>query len=330
MAAAREIVLRRYPEGAPAPEDFEARACEIPNRGPGEVLIEVTHLSMDPFPRLRMQERSGVGPPMALDHFVEGRGLGRVVASDTPDLPEGCYVSGELGWRTHAALPANALSRVDLSLGPLERQLSAIGPSGLAAYFAMHIVGAPREGETVVIAPAAGAVGSLAGQIAKAAGARVVGLAASTQVAALKQAGFDEAADHRALDDLSAACPDGVDLFLDGVGGAVHDAVVAALRPHGRVVLLGFISGYNDRGPPRYGSAAPILFKRARMEGFLLADWQDRFDEGLCQLAAWCDQGTIRPLETIWEGLDQAPAAFASLFGDAPPGKQIVRIVRGD
>jgi NADPH-dependent curcumin reductase CurA len=327
MASPREIVLRRYPEGEPRPEDFEARACAMPVAQAGEVLVEVTHLSMDPFPRLRMQPRPAVGPPMRLGAHVEGRGIGRVLASDDPNAPVGGYVAGELGWRTHACLPVSALTPLDPSLGPPERHLSATGPSGLAAYFAMQVVGAPQAGETVVVAPAAGAVGSLAGQIAKAAGARVIGIASARQAAALADLGFDRAVDHRDLGSaLSSACPNGVDLFLDGVGGEAHDAVLRLLNPRARVVLLGFISGYNAGEPPRYGSALPILFKRARMEGFLLADWQDRFGEGLRQLAKWCDTGTVKPIETIWVGLDKAPAAFCALFGDAPPGKQIVRV----
>lgn len=327
MAAAREIILRRYPEGQPRPEDFEARPCDIPDAGPGEVLVAVTHLSMDPFPRLRMQPRPAVGPPMKLGSTVEGRGIGRVLASGDPRFPVGSHVAGELGWRTHATLPSTALTSIDPAYGPPERHLSAVGPSGLAAYFAMHVVGAPKSGETVVIAPAAGAVGSLAGQIAATAGARVIGIASAGQCAALASLGFDDAIDHRELaDGLARACPDGVDLFLDGVGGNLHDAVLDRLNPRGRVVLLGFISGYNEGAPPRYGSALPVLFKRARVEGFLLADWQARFDEGLGQLADWCDTGVLKPIEAIWEGLDQAPAAFCALFGDAPPGKQIVRI----
>jgi len=328
VTAPAQIVLRRYPDGAPTPSDFEATGLDVPEPGDGEVLVEVTHLSMDPFPRLRMQPRPPVGPPLPLGEAVDGRGLGRVVASRFAGLAVGDMIAGDVGWRTHAVLPGDRAKRLDPGLGPPERHLSALGPSGMTAYFAMHVVGAPEAGSTVVIAPAAGSVGSLAGQIAGLAGARVVGIGARSQAAALTGAlGFDAAVDHRDLAaGLAAACPDGVDLFLDGVGGPAHDAVVARMNPRGRVVLLGFIAGYNDGGPPAYGTAAPILFKRLRVEGFLLADWQARFDEALRQMSAWLGSGELRPVEHVWMGLEQAPAAFAALFGDAPPGKQIVRV----
>jgi NADPH-dependent curcumin reductase CurA len=225
-------------------------------------------------------------------------------------------------------LPGAKLQKLDPALGPLPDHLNALGPSGMTAYFAMQVVGAPQPGETVVIAPAAGSVGSLAGQIAKLAGARVIGIAAGdAQCAALTQdLGFDAAVDHRDL----GALPDGVNLFLDGVGGATHDAVMAKLAPRGRAVLLGFISGYSDGGPPRYGAAAPVLFKRARVEGFLLADWQDRFGEAQAAWARWLAEGAIRPRSTIWNGLERTPAAFAALFGEAGVGKQLVRVSEGE
>lgn len=326
-----EVVLVRYPGDRIDPAaDFSLRECSCPNPADGEALVEVTHLSMDPFPRMRMRMDSRVGPAMKLDHFVEGRGIGRVLESRHANLKPGDWVTGELGWRTHSAMRGDQLMPVDIMLGAPERHLSVLGPSGLTAYFAMS-AGRPEVGDTVVIAPAAGSVGVLAGQIAKQSGARVVGIGSASQCLSLtRELGFDAAVDHAHLsDELSAACPNGVQLFLDGVGGPTHDAVLSAMTPRGRVILLGFIAGYSE-GPQPYGSMLPILMKRLQVEGFLLADWRKRFGEAQAQLAEWLHTGAIRAVENIWEGLEQAPAAFAALFGNAPPGKQIVRLQGGD
>jgi NADPH-dependent curcumin reductase CurA len=319
----RRILLARYPDGRPGPDDFIVDA-EAPAPAPaqGEVLIAVTHLSMDPFPRLRMCERPVAGPPIRPGDLIDSRGLGRVIESRHPDYRPGDMVAGDMGWQTLVSLPGDRLKQIDLSLGPPERHLSVLGPSGMTAYFSMEVVGGPKAGDTVLVAPAAGSVGAIAGQIARHAGARVIGTARGEgQQAALLGLGFDQV-----LDGDAPQIEEGIDLFLDGVGGALHDTVLARLNPRARVVLLGFISAYGDAAPPRYGNAAPVLFRRARMEGFLLADWETRFDEAQRQLSAWLRDGVIRPVEAIWDGLEQAPHAFAALFADAPPGKQIVRL----
>lgn len=316
----RRIVLARYPDGVPTPADFAVQDARDPEPAEGEVVVAVSYLSMDPFPRLRMRADAGPMPPMPLGETVGGRGVGTVVASRHPDWREGDWLHGELGWASRVVLNPDACERIDLSLGPPERHLSVLGPSGLTAYMVTVALGQVQPGETFAFAPAAGSVGSIAGQIAKAKGATTVGIASAGQACQL--VGYDIAVDHAAPD----ALPEGLNLVIDGVGGAVHDALVRKLVPRGRMLLLGFIAGYNDAGPPRYGNAAPVLMKRARMEGFLLADWRDRFDEARVALSGWLNDGTIVPVETIWHDLDQTPAAFAALFGDAPPGKQIVAI----
>ncbi|MBA3895569.1 MAG: NADP-dependent oxidoreductase [Sphingomonadaceae bacterium] len=322
----RRIVLRAFPAGAPTAADFEIVDGSAPTLADGEVLLEVTHLSMDPFPRLRMCDKPMAGPPIRPGELVDSRGIGRVLESRHPDFHAGDYAAGDVGWQEQVALPADRLHKLDLSLGLPQQHLGILGPSGLTAYFATHEVGRPRDRETVLIAPAAGSVGSLAGQIAALDGARVIGAGrGDRQCAALvDELGFGAAIDSDQPAELDRAAPDGIDLFIDGVGGALHDAVLARLNPRARIVLLGFISSYNDDAPPRYGNAASILFRRARMEGFLLADWEPRFADARRQLSRWLESGAIRPVESLWHGLDQAPAAFASLFAAAPPGKQIV------
>ncbi len=318
----RRVVLTRYPQGIPTADDFAVEDVPTADCGEGDVLVAVSHLSMDPFPRLRMRADSRVGPPMALGATVGGRGVGRVVASKHSDWVVGDWLHAETGWQSLAVLSPVGCERIDAELAPPERYLSVLGPSGLTAYMTTVVVGEVSAGQRFAFAPAAGSVGTIAGQIAKLKGAHTVGIATAAQTGTLAGFGYDVAVDHAAPD----AAPVDIDVFVDGVGGPLHDAMLAKLSPRGRVVLLGFISGYNDAGPPRYGQAIPVLMKRARMEGFLLADWADRFDAARRALARWLRTGEIVPVETIWTGLDNAPAAFTALFGDAAPGKQIVRI----
>lgn len=315
----RALCLARYPQGAPQPADFALAALPDPVPGPGEVLVEVTHLSMDPVPRLRMQERPPMGPPMRLGAPVEGRGAGRVLESNDPGFGPGDMVVGELGWQSLAVLPAARLSRVEG--GRPQDHLNALGPTGLAAWFVVDAL-APKSGETMLVAPAAGAVGSLVCQMAqaRAPGVRLAGTAiGSAQTSFLESLGVEAIAPDAAWDE-------GIDVFVDGVGGAFHDRMIAALNPRARVLLLGFVSAYGEDGPPRYGNAAAVLMKRASLTGFLLADHMDRAAEARAQIARWLAEGTLTPAETVHHGLASAATAFAGLFADSPPGKQIVEL----
>ncbi len=322
----KTVHLIAYPEGAPTPLHFDLVDEPEPTPARGEVLIQTLALGMDPAVRMRMSVKPPMGPPMRLGEAVGGRGIGVVLAGEDRAFAVGDLVGGELGWRERVALPGAALERFESVGGasaatfPPHAHLNVLGPTGLAAWFATEQL-APRPGETLVIAPAAGAVGSLAAQLARKLGARVIGIArGETQLAYLRGLGI-EAAD--ADGDLAALVP-GVDAFIDGVGGALHERVLAHLNPRARVLLLGCIAAYTDAAPPRYGNAAPILFRRATMQGFLLADHMARAPEARSALAAAIAQGTLHPAETLWHGLAQAPHAFAALFGDAAPGKQIV------
>jgi NADPH-dependent curcumin reductase CurA len=317
----KAVLLARYPEGLPAADDFALVDLPEPEPGEGELLVRVSHLSMDPFPRLRMRADSRIGPPMALGRPVEGRGVGEVVASRHPDVAVGDWVSGETGWAELSVLDGARADRIDLSLGPPQAHLHALGATGLTAALVVESI-SPRLRETVVVAPAAGAVGSLVCQIARhvAPEARLVGTArGAAQAEFLRGLGVEP------LDpDADWPGPDGIDALVDGVGGAFHDRMIRALNPRARVLLLGFVAGYNDAGPPRYGNAHSVLMKRACMWGFLLSDHRDRADEVLARVAAWLRDGHVRPALSVHAGLAAAPAAFAALFADAPPGKQIV------
>jgi NADPH-dependent curcumin reductase CurA len=319
----KAVLLNRYPEGLPCAKDFALADLPDPEPGDGQLLVRVSHLSMDPFPRLRMQADSRVGPAMALGSIVEGRGVGEVVASRHPDVSVGDWVAGETGWAELAVLDGAKVEPIDLSLGPPEAHLHALGATGLAAFFIVESI-SPRAGETCLIAPAAGAVGSLVCQMARhmAPEAHIVGTARGPD-----QADFLRGLGVEPLDpDADWPGPGGIDALVDGVGGAFHDRMLPALNPRARVLLLGFIAGYNEAAAPRYGNAHIVLMKRAQMRGFLLADQMDRAAEARSRVGAWLSDGHVRPAMAVHPGLASAPAAFAALFADAPPGKQIVRV----
>lgn len=317
----KALCLLRYPRGVPRPADFALRELPDPVPGAGEVLVQVTHLSMDPVPRLRMREKPPMGPPMRLEAPVEGRGVGRVVSSRDPSFGVGDMVLGELGWQTLRAIAGDRLTRIE---GDTPRHhLNALGATGLAAWFVVDML-SPLDGKTMLVAPAAGAVGSLVCKMAqiRAPGIRIAGTAVGPQQADfLRAMGVEPMAP-----DAGWAGPGGIDRFVDGVGGAFHNRMLAALNPRARVLLLGFVSAYGDHGPTHYGNASAILMKRAQMEGFLLADHMARADVARADIAGWLADGTLRPAETVHFGLASAAAAFAGLFVDSPPGKQIVEL----
>ena len=322
-----EVRLARYPDGVPEAEDFALARADASPPKPGEVTVDVEWLSMDPVTRVRMAAASAMGPPMVPGSVVAGRGVGRVAVSNADGFAPGTPVYGEFGWRARATVPAAACEPLPATDLALHHHLNALGPSGLAAWFAVDAL-APAPGETFVIAPAAGAVGGLALQLARAAGANVIGIGTGRAQRAWLAAQGVTALD--AADDLAPHLAGGVNLFLDGVGCDLHERVIAHLAPRARVLLLGFVAGYGRSAPPRYGSMLPILMRRATVTGFLLADHMTRANEARSRLAEALASGALVPCQTVWDGLSAAPAAFAALFGDAPPGKQIVRITEED
>ncbi|MCU0757835.1 MAG: NADP-dependent oxidoreductase [Steroidobacteraceae bacterium] len=332
-ATQRCILLRAYPRGVPAESDFEHVERPVGEPRNGQVLVETRLLSLDPAPRLRMNAASRDVPPLALGAVVPGRGVGVVLRSCHPDWREGDVVAGELGWQEYPLLDPAGLRRVDPALGPASAALGLLGPSGIAAWCLLRIAAPVRRGETVVVAAAAGAVGSTLVQLARHDGARVVALVASAAQARFVR---DELAADAVLDcnadgfpvTLDAALPAGADLFLDSVGGAVHEAVVERIAVHGRVVAFGYISAYNgDGGAPReYGRIFRLIHRRATLSGFLVGDHAARFPEALRDLAALLRAGSLRNHEQFIDGLARAPAAFAGLFTGDPVGKQLLRV----
>jgi len=341
--ANRCLKLARYaPQGIPESACFELSTEPVRRPGDGEVLVEVHWLSMDPFPRMCMRGEASMAPQLPLGAAMMGRGAGRVLASGHAGFVPGDLVAGELGWRELACVKAEALRPVDAALGPLEASLGLLGPSGLTAYFTTQHHAQPKPGETVVVSAAAGSVGATACRLAARAGARVVGVGAGPRQSQylLEELGVDSAVDGldatRLGAAMAAACPNGVDVFLDGVGGVVHDAVMGSINVGARVVVYGLISSYGegvdhvDVGPRHL---MRTIMKRARITGFLVGDHAAEFPQALRQLAAWLADGSLAATQTVHDGLEAAPNAFAGLFGDTRPGKQLVRLaaaVRND
>ncbi len=329
----RRIILRRYPGGIPLPEDFELIEAEVAELNEGDVLVETHYLSMDPAPRLRMDGAAKFPPPLPLGEVVMGRGAGIVVASRFGDLTVGDMVVGELGWQDYARVAGAQLRKVSLNGAPLQSALGVLGPSGITAYFLTHDAAKILGGDTVVIGAAAGSVGSVAVQLALAAGARVVGIigGADQERFVLHDLGAHAAVDYRSatLDaDLAGACPGGASVFLDSVGGNLHNAVLARIADHARIIAFGYISAYNNAAAvqPEYGSVYQIIRRRATLRGFLIGDYAHRFGEALQHLSAALSAGTLKSFEHLVLGLERAPAAFTALFSGEPVGKQLVRV----
>jgi len=332
---AQHIVLARRPAGAPAPGDFRIEPCTVPEPAAGEVLIANRILSMDPAIRGFLDDRPSYLPPVAIGETVRGMTLGEVVRSRNPALPEGSLVRALAGWSDFSLLGADALGleRVDPLPGArIESYMGALGPAGLTGWIGLHEIGRIAAGETVLVSAAAGAVGSVVGQIAKLRGCRVIGLASSAaKCARLGELGYEAAIDYRAVPDLAeairAAAPDGIDIYFDNVGGATLEAMLPLMRERGRVVVCGMIGDYNDQDHPYpVRTLWQLVVKRLTMRGFLTYDHADRLAEANADLRRWVEEGALRPIECLYDGLASAPQAFIDLMAGRTMGKTLVRL----
>lgn len=327
MTTSREIRLAARPVGAPQPSDFELAEVVLPEPGDGEVLIRNAFVSVDPYMRGRMNDARSYVPPFALGEPLAGGAVGQVVVSRNPRWPEGSWVAHSLGWREAAISDGSGLVAVDPALAPVSTALGVLGMPGLTAYVGLLDIGQPQEGETVFVSGAAGAVGSVVGQIAKLKGCRVIGSAGSPQkVAWLEELGFDVAFDYHEAD-TREMLREGIDIYFDNVGGATLEAAIGALRVRGRVVACGAISQYNATEPaPGPRNLFMLVTKRLRMQGFIVSDHDDRFPAFLSDMGAWVRDGKVRYRETIVEGIGNAPAAFIGLLRGENVGKMLVRV----
>lgn len=330
----RRFLLRQRPTGRVDADTFELSEEPVPQIGDGEALVRVDWISLDPTNRMWINDTPTYLPPVGIGEVMRGLGLGEVIASNSPDYRVGQTVQGLVGWQQYAvASPTAPLMPVEVADGVSpSAYLGALGMTGLTAWVGMRDIGKPKPGETVVVSAAAGAVGSVAGQLAKAAGARVVGIAGGPDKCKLvtERLGFDAAVDHRADDwatQLAAATPDGIDVDFENVGGDIMDAIFARLNIGARVALCGMISGYNAADPPPGPRAfGNLLIQRATVQGFIVLDHFGRAPEAITGIAGLIAEGKLTPLETVIEGFEQLPTAINMLFDGKNVGKLVVKV----
>ncbi|WP_114576631.1 NADP-dependent oxidoreductase [Saliphagus sp. LR7] len=327
------FLLSDRPEGEPDREDFDLIEREVPDPGPGEAVVRTLFLSVDPYMRGRMDAGESYADPWAVGEPLQGAIVGEVVAESGSGLEEGAVVAGPGEWAEYAAVSGHRLQPVDPDVAPISTSLGVLGMPGRTAYFGVREIAKPRAGDTVVVTGAAGAVGSAAGQIAALQGANVVGFAGSDRKVEVveEEFGFDAGINYATTDDYAGAidevAPDGVDVYFDNVGGPITDAVFSRLALDARVAVCGQISQYNAEeaptGPRKLGT---LIEKRASVEGFLVSDFQPRFEEATRTLSAWVESGVLQYRETVVEGIENAPDAFLGLFSGENVGKQLVRV----
>ena len=330
----RQVRLAARPTGTPGPEVWDHTSEPVPEPGEGRLVVRISHISLDPAMRGWMNAGRSYIPPVEIGAVMRALGLGEVVASQHPDFAVGDLVTGTFGVQEYAESDGEGLQKVQPSDAvPPERYLALLGMTGMTAYFGLFDVGALREGDTVVVSGAAGAVGSVVGQLAKIAGARVVGIAGGAEKCAwiVDELGFDAAIDYRSQDvgrELRTAAPDGVDVYFDNVGGEILDAVLTRLSRGARVVICGAISQYNAEsapaGPANYLS---LLVNRARMQGFVVFDYADRYGEAAKELTGWLADGRIHSREDVVDGtVDDFGEVLLRLFRGENTGKLVLRL----
>lgn len=325
------ILLKNRPIGMPAVADFEFANVAIPLTGNGELLLKSIYVSVDPYLRGKM---SGTKMPrFELNEPIASKIIAEVVGSNNEQFSKGDFVTGYLNWQEYQVSDGTGLSKVNPNTATLSAHLGVLGVTGLSAYFALSDIGKPKPGETLVVSGAAGAVGSIVGQIGKIMGCRVIGIVGSDEKKELllTKFGFDEAINYKTTPDIKHAiaevCPDGVDIYFDNVGGAISDSIIANLNTYGRVPVCGSISNYNDTTEQFSPSLLPqVVYKFLTIQGFLIADFAMRFPEGLARLASWLKEGKLNYSETIIEGFERLPDAFIGLFEGRNEGKMIVKI----
>ena len=328
---AREIRLVARPQGFPGEDLFEVAETAIPTPAEGQVLIRNAYFSVDPYMRPRMNDMRSYVAPFTLGEAMTGGAVGQIAVSRNSRYAEGEWVLHQLGWREWALSDGATLRRLDPSQAPLSTALGVLGMPGFTAWYGLFVLGEPKEGETVLISGAAGAVGSAAGQMAGIVGCRVIGSAGSAEkVAWVRELGFDEAFDYREQSPrraLGEIAPDGIDIYFDNVGGDHLEAAIGALRNHGRIVACGSISRYNDAEPlPGPRNMFMVVTKRLRLQGYIISDHFDRFGEFAREAGEWVRDGRLQYRETIVEGIENAPHAFLGLLRGENIGKMLVKV----
>jgi NADPH-dependent curcumin reductase CurA len=327
----RQIRLRRRPSGPPTSDDFSITDSPVPTVEDGHVLRRTIYLSLDPYMRGRMSDARSYAQPVAIGEVMVGGTVSQVVESRHHAFKAGDFVLGMDGWQQYASSPPTGLRTLDATVAPLSTALGVLGMPGLTAYVGLLDIGQAKRGETVVVSAASGAVGSVAGQIARLKGCRAVGVAGSKDKCdyLTRELGFHAAVNHRDPDlaaALAAACQDGIDVYFENVGGAVLEAVLGLINRGARIPLCGMVSQYNMRPPPPGPNLIPLLTNRARIQGFLVLDHYDRFEAFISEVGPWVRSGELRYREDIVDGLDAAPQALTGLLEGKNFGKLLVRV----
>lgn len=333
----RRFLLASRPHGEPTADNFRLETVPTPQPAAGQVLLRTVYLSLDPYMRGRMSDAPSYAPPVQIGEVMVGGTVSRVVTSQHPDFKPGDWVLGYDGWQDYALSDGSGLRNLGPHHANPTRLLGVLGMPGFTAYMGLAEIGQPKPGETLVVAAASGAVGSVVGQVAKLKGCRVVGVAGGKDKCryVVEELGFDACIDHRAPDfaaQLAAACPQGIDIYYENVGGAVFDAVMPLLNTQARIPVCGIIAHYNATNLPAGPDRLPmlqglILRKRIRMQGFIIFDdFAEGFDAFLQQMSEWVEQGKIKFREDLVDGLENAPQAFIGLLQGKNFGKLVIRV----
>jgi NADPH-dependent curcumin reductase len=337
--ANRRIILNSRPVGAPTGDNFRLAELPVPVPAKGEMLLRTLYLSLDPYMRGRMSEAPSYAAPVAVGAVMEGGTVSRVEATNLSGYDVGDLVLSYNGWQDYAVSDGNGLTKLDKTMKQPSMSLGVLGMPGFTAYMGLLDIGQPKEGETVVVAAASGAVGSVVGQIAKIKGCHIVGIAGGADKCryVVEELGFDACIDHHGdglAQRLATACPKGIDVYFESVGGAVFDAVLPLLNPRARIPVCGLIANYNDTGPPKgpdrlAAFARAVLSKRLKVQGFIIFnDYAPRFGEFRGQMESWIWENRIKYREDIVDGLEKAPEAFMGLLTGQNFGKLVIRVAR--
>ena len=332
----RRIVLAARPKGEPKETDFRFEVVDCPAPAEGQVLLRNLYLSLDPYMRGRMNAGPSYAAPVEVDGVMEGATVSKVIESKSPLMGTGDVVLSYAGWQEYAVAPANVVRKLDPQAVPVSTALGVLGMPGMTAYTGLLNIGQPKSGETVVVAAAAGAVGSAVGQIAKIKGCRAVGIAGGPQKCdyVRNELGFDASIDHRSpsfADELKAACPNGIDVYFENVGGAVLKAVAPLLNNFARIPVCGLIAQYNMSGLPSGPDWSPVLMgltliKRLTLRGFIVSDYNSQWAEFQREMSDWFREGKMKHREDVVDGIENAVSAFQGLLRGQNFGKLLVRI----
>jgi NADPH-dependent curcumin reductase CurA len=329
----RQVLLAARPAGAPRASDFRLVDVDVPDPGPGEILVRNIYMSVDPYMRGRMNEKQTYAQAWQIGQPADGRAVGEVMKSQNEHFPVGAVVVSNLGWREHYVSTGEGVLPIDRGLAPLSAFLGVLGVPGFTGWYGLKEIGRPKAGETLVVSGAAGATGSLVVQMGKILGCRVVATAGTDDKCAwlTRDLGADAAINYRKAGDLAVAvreaCPKGVDVYYENVGGAILDAVLAVINPFARIALCGMISQYNmETPPPGPSNLRNMVGNRVLMQGFIISDHLQRYPEFLAEVGGWLRAGRIKYQETVVSGLDRAVTAFLGLFSGDNTGKMVVKL----